>query len=89
MATCGLRLSMLTIEEAASAAKVSPKTILRLIGGGRLRATDFGTKKQHVWRVDPADLKGISRPVEPAAEVRPRRRRGQASSGSFSQYPPA
>ena len=43
---------VLTANEAAKIAKVTPQTIRKLCELGEIPARDFGTGKQHVWRID-------------------------------------
>jgi excisionase family DNA binding protein len=83
---------LLTVEEAAVAAKVSVKTIRRRIAEGRLKAENYGTAKRADWRIAPEALADLKPTVEPAAEIKPPRLRGgrrrQSASGS-SQYLPS
>jgi excisionase family DNA binding protein len=73
---------LLTEAEAAVAAKVSKKTIRRLINAKRLRATDYGTAGQHNYRIDPADLGRIEpQATEPTPLPRGRRRQSASPVG--------
>lgn len=73
---------LLTEAQAAREAQVDRRTIRRLIVDGRLRAADFGSKKRHYFRIDPADLRAITPlPTPPPTPPRcSRRRRRQFSS---------
>lgn len=84
---------MLTVKQAADHAGVSVKTIFRLVASGRLRFTDYGTKKQHAYRFLPEWLAAVSPLPEveeaPPGAIRRRRHRQSASSVRASIHPPA
>ncbi len=71
---------LLTEQQAADAAGVHRKTIRRLIEQGRLKAADYGTSRQHNYRVHPDDLARVS-PLPDTATVTPqlRQRRGRSA----------
>lgn len=83
-------VQLLTIAEAAKAAKVSVDTIRRRIADGSLVAINYGTHRRAEWRIDPQALKAVQ-PVAPAhkngpAELnrpgrRPRRRAAATPHG--------
>jgi excisionase family DNA binding protein len=56
-------MELLTVNEAAAAAKVSSKTIKRRIAEGRLLAVNYGTARRADWRIEPAALANL-KPVE-------------------------
>lgn len=73
---------LLTIPEAASLAKVSARTIRRLILSGRLVASDFGNgTERHDWRIAPDALLRVAAPEfkNPALTQLVQRRRPTAS----------
>jgi excisionase family DNA binding protein len=72
---------LLTEAEAAEYAKVSRKTIRRLIAAGRLPASDFGFGGRHLYRIRPEDLDATMKP-ELSAPARGRRSRA-ASPGQY------
>lgn len=54
-----------TVEQAAERLKLHPKTVLRLIREGRLRATRIG-KSYRILRSDLEAFAGVARPANPA-----------------------
>lgn len=85
--------SWLTEYEAAKETRVDRRTIRRLIQSGRLRATDFGSRRRHVYRIQRADLQTIQ--AAPDAQyssqaTQPRRRRRRfPSTGLVAQFLPS
>lgn len=75
---------LLTVEQAAKEAQVSPDTIERRIAEGRLVAANYGTAKRKSWRITPEALAAMKPPVqmpEPTPQLPSRRgRRPRASS---------
>jgi len=45
-------MEYLTVQEAAEVAKVSPNKIRALCQERRFPASDLGTKKRHIWRIE-------------------------------------
>lgn len=83
---------LLTVQEAAREAKVSSRTIRRLIQSGRLQASDFGTGgRRHDWRITPQALATVSpvaaSPMPPARPTRRRHRPSPPPTGRFSIWP--
>lgn len=99
MPTAAVSSDLLTEQEAAERAKVSRKTIRRLIEQGRLEAADYGTQGQRNYRIDPAALAKVGAgpapdapgPVEitpPAPRPRRGSRRRAAASAAAAAYLP-
>lgn len=86
------RVELLTEAEAAAIAKVSKKTIRRLIVAGRLPAVDYGSGRHHNYRINPEDLLRVQSPpttdVPAASEIVPRQRR-HTRGRTLTEYLPA
>lgn len=84
---------MLTVIEFAASRKVSERTIIRLIEGGRLAAENFGTARKANWRLHPdAQVQPpfLTLEVMVSKEVRPQRsRRRRLASAPASILPQA
>ena len=63
-------IQLLTEQQAADAAGVHRKTIRRLIEQGRLKAADYGTARQHNYRIHPDDLARVA-PIPAPKSVTP------------------
>lgn len=74
---------LLTEQEYATAAKISAKTVRRLINQNRLPAEDYGTKGRHVYRIDPSARPTPKTPTASAPAVRQRRRASRRVSSSI------
>lgn len=61
---------LLTEREAAVMAKVSIRTLRRLIQRGKLPALNYGTEKRKSYRINSDDLLGVQ-PVENPLSARP------------------
>jgi excisionase family DNA binding protein len=73
-------VELLTEKEAAIIAKVHPRTIRRLISGGKLPALNFGNGgRRKVYRIDPAALLNVQPVHLPLPRERHRRSQLPAS----------
>jgi excisionase family DNA binding protein len=60
LATCleAIKPQELTVKEVAARRGCKPDTVLAMIHGGRLKATNIGTKTRPRWRIAVVDLEG-------------------------------
>ena len=83
---------LLTETQAAKMLQVDRRTVRKLICSERLHAVDVGGGKRRVFRIDPADLRSISRAgsawVRAADCVSSSARRHLPSTVSVSSYLP-
>lgn len=77
---------LLTEAEAATIAKVHPRTIRRLIEKGKLPAANYGLGRIRKYRINPADLFTVQ-PVQPIIRERRIRREKRADTAGKA-WPP-
>lgn len=75
---------LLTEVEYAQVAKISVKTVRRLINAGRLLVEDYGTATRHNYRIDSEarPIPATTQDASPAAHLPRRRRRSSPASSS-------
>jgi hypothetical protein len=81
-------MTLLTELEAAEMAKVCPRTIRRLIEGGKLRAANYGNGRKKLYRIRPEDMADVQPFEMPAPHERVRRHRSVRSADKVF-WPPS